>query len=80
MLEAAQWYLKREDPVSARAMLRRLHRLHPQSAAGGVALDILMQRGWLETAASAAAPSTIEPAIQPTPTPPAAPAPTEANP
>jgi outer membrane protein assembly factor BamD (BamD/ComL family) len=71
MLDAANWYLTREDPVSARAMLRRLHRLHPQSAAGGEALDILMQRGWMEGATAAAEVPSTAPSNPTSATPPA---------
>lgn len=47
MLETARWYLIREDPVSARSMLRRLLKKHPQSAAAGVALKTMEEKGWI---------------------------------
>ncbi|MFT3685601.1 MAG: outer membrane protein assembly factor BamD [Phycisphaerales bacterium] len=48
LLEASRWYLKRGDPVSARAELRRLLKVHPRTAAGGKAYDMLKSRGWLQ--------------------------------
>lgn len=47
LLEVAKWYLRRDDPVSARFTLRRLVRLHPSTAAAARALDFMTERGWL---------------------------------
>lgn len=52
LLETAEWYLRRDDPVSARLMLQRLVKRHPESAAAGKAMDILTQRGWLPSKAT----------------------------
>ncbi len=49
MLDTAMWYLKRGDPTSARFVLRRLQRKHPQSIAAGRAIQIMVDRGWLTT-------------------------------
>ena len=62
MFAAAQWYLKRGDPVSARFTFRRLLRKHPNSPAASDALQIMENRGWIE---SAPAESATEP--QPSP-------------
>lgn len=51
MFETAKWYMDRGDPVSARVVLRRLLKNHPQTASGGKAYDLLKARGWLEVAA-----------------------------
>ncbi|MDX2119141.1 MAG: outer membrane protein assembly factor BamD [Planctomycetota bacterium] len=59
MLETARWYFKRKDPVSARLLLTRLVRKHPQTIASGDAIRIMQERGWMAGPASA------------TPTPPA---------
>lgn len=48
LLETANWYLGRGDPVSARVALRRLLRNHPQTASAGVAYEMLKSRGWLQ--------------------------------
>lgn len=48
MLDTAQWYLKRGDPVSARLTLRRLARKHPQTVAASEAFQIMSERAWLE--------------------------------
>lgn len=62
MLEAAKWYLKRGDPVSARAELRRLLKTHPRTASGGKAYDTLRVRGWLEAGDSEPSKPTESPA------------------
>lgn len=46
MLESAKWYLTRHDPVSAKLMLRRLLRKHPDSVAAVRALEIIKENGW----------------------------------
>ncbi|MFG0257432.1 MAG: outer membrane protein assembly factor BamD [Phycisphaerales bacterium JB043] len=47
-METAQWYLKRGENASARYMLHRLMRDHPQSAVATEALVMLQERGWLD--------------------------------
>ncbi len=46
LMEGAQWYLRRDDDVAARYMLRRLIRDHPKSAAAQRALTMLQERNW----------------------------------
>jgi outer membrane protein assembly factor BamD (BamD/ComL family) len=60
LLEVANWYLVRNDPVSARLTLRRLIVKHPQTAAAAQALQTLTERGWidLQSAPAAAAAAT----------------------
>ncbi|HYC99799.1 MAG TPA: hypothetical protein VEB22_01105, partial [Phycisphaerales bacterium] len=48
LLETSRWYMDRGDPVSARVMLRRLLRNHPQTASAARAYEMLKKRGWLE--------------------------------
>lgn len=48
LLETANWYMGRGDPVSARVALRRLLRNHPQTSSAGTAYEMLKSRGWLE--------------------------------
>lgn len=45
-LQNAQWYLNRDDGPSARYVLNRLIRDHPQTAAARDAMGILEERGW----------------------------------
>lgn len=59
LLETANWYLGRGDPVSARVALRRLLRNHPQTASAGTAYEMLKSRGWLEESQPAAHASTV---------------------
>ena len=47
MLNVAEWYLRRSDPVSARLELRRLQRKHPQTVAAAQGREIMTARGWL---------------------------------
>lgn len=48
-LETARWYLQRDDEPSARYTLKRLLRRHPRSAAAQVAIEVMTERGWIET-------------------------------
>jgi tetratricopeptide (TPR) repeat protein len=48
MLTTARWYLKRNDPVSARLTLNRLLLKHPNTASTDVAIDLMNQYGWIE--------------------------------
>jgi len=50
MLETARWYLKRNDRPAAQTTLRRLVKKHPETKAATKALEILVDRGWLEEA------------------------------
>lgn len=45
-LKIAQWYLRRNDPVSARLTLRRLVRQFPGTRSAREGLEILESRGW----------------------------------
>lgn len=56
MLEKARFYIRRGDPVSARAALRRLVKDHPRSVAAVEAEKMLKDRGWT-LATPAAAPA-----------------------
>lgn len=49
MLETARWYLRVDDPVSARLTLNRLVRAHPRTQAAIDAQAIMQPRGWLPT-------------------------------
>jgi len=50
-LDKAKWYLRRGDVVSARFVLRRLRRDYPTTVAATRALEILVERGWIEPGA-----------------------------
>jgi hypothetical protein len=58
MLETARWYLRVDDPVSARLTLNRLVRSHPRTQAAIDAQAIMQPRGWLPTAEQ---PGTLKP-------------------
>jgi outer membrane protein assembly factor BamD (BamD/ComL family) len=60
MLGTADWYLRRDDDVSARLVLRRLVRDHPRTAAAQKALEIIQSKGW--TVQLAGADNTPKPA------------------
>ncbi len=46
LLETAEWYLRRDDEVSARYTLKRLAAAHPRSVAAARARAIMDERGW----------------------------------
>lgn len=46
MLATAEWYFRRDDPVSARFTLRRLVIKHDGTVAAARGLDMLQERGW----------------------------------
>lgn len=48
MLESARWYLQVHDEPSARLVLRRLVRSHPESGAAQQAVRMMTEKGWLE--------------------------------
>lgn len=74
MLETARWYIRREDPVSARYTLRRLLLAHPRTVAAEHALDIMQERGWtLTDERRPPRPSAPEPAAEASPPPEPAP-------
>ncbi|MEZ6210938.1 MAG: outer membrane protein assembly factor BamD [Phycisphaerales bacterium] len=52
-LENARWYLARNEWPSARLVLRRLNREFPSTVAASRARDIMREKGWLESAATA---------------------------
>ena len=70
MLEVASWYLARSDDAAARYTLKRLVRAHPLTAAAQRSLEVLKERGWLDS--SIAIPSS--PTSPGTPTAPNSPA------
>jgi tetratricopeptide (TPR) repeat protein len=90
MLETSRYYLRRDDPVGSRYVLKRLLAAHPQTAAAAEALRVMRERGWIEQPApapgesperfedfgNAASPST--PADTPTPPTPPTPSSTPA--
>ena len=45
-LEKARFYLRRGDPVSARATLRRLVTDHPRSVAAATGMQLMQSKGW----------------------------------
>jgi tetratricopeptide (TPR) repeat protein len=47
MLEKAKFYVRRGDPVSARATLRRLIKDHPRSVAASQGQEIMDERKWM---------------------------------
>lgn len=49
-LTKARWYLRRGDGVSARFMLNRIRRDFPTTTAATRALELLVARGWIDTA------------------------------
>jgi len=57
LLERSKWYLKRADPVSARATLRRLIQRFPTTLSAATALQLMKERDWtLENGAPPAKP------------------------
>lgn len=67
MLDTARWYLRRDDPVSARLTLRRLIRRHPAAVAAVRAQEILDENGWTAQAPAAASPDQPVPEGPPEP-------------
>lgn len=70
MLENARWYLLRDDEVSARFMIKRLLRRHPETVAARRAAELAKERGWALDAPKSPSPL---PADAPTQGPPSAP-------
>jgi len=92
MLETSRWYLRRDDEPSARYTLRKLARKFPQTVAASDALNILREKGWgMGKGASvkhtkrlpSPGPAAAQPAANDAPprplTPPATPAPADAE-
>lgn len=50
LLDTATWYLRTDDPASARYTLTRLIAAHPRSLAATRAREVLEERGWIEPA------------------------------
>ncbi|MEM8835671.1 MAG: outer membrane protein assembly factor BamD [Planctomycetota bacterium] len=50
LLDTANWYLRTNDPASARYTMTRLLATHPRSVAAARAREMLEERGWLEPA------------------------------
>ena len=70
MLQSARWYMKQGDTVSARYTLTRLVEKHPSTAAGTLGLQILTQRGWVDSKTKEPSPAPpAPPAPSPTPIP-----------
>lgn len=79
LLEAAQWYMRRSDPVSARATVARLLKLYPGSGAARAAREMASTNGWklpepTAPGAPTAPPSSAPPAVTPPAAVPGAPA------
>lgn len=53
MLKTGEWYIDRGDETSARFVLKRLLREHPATGGAQTALDIMQDRGWIESPAEA---------------------------
>lgn len=87
MLETSNWYLRRDDPASARLTLKRLVSRYPGTQAALRALAMLEDRGWMPPqsldspeSATAPPPDPAQPAgdaAPPEPAPPPADAPKE---
>jgi outer membrane protein assembly factor BamD (BamD/ComL family) len=71
MLQKSRWYLKRGDSVSARFILRRLTKEHPETVSAGTARTVLTQNGWTLEPPADKPPET--PAPEPAATDPGAP-------
>jgi hypothetical protein len=63
LLETARWYIRRDDPVSARYVLKQLIAKHPLTGAASEGARVLQERGW----AAASSPASPEPAAQTAP-------------
>jgi tetratricopeptide (TPR) repeat protein len=50
MLSTARWYLKQDDYVSGRYVMKRLLARYPSTEAGRRAAETMLERGWIETA------------------------------
>ena len=48
MLVSARWYLERDDPPSARFLLKRILRRYPQTVSGRRAYALLVDNGWAD--------------------------------
>ena len=78
----AEWYLKRDDEVSAKFIMDRLLRRYPESVAARRAFSIMVDRGWIDLdaleagAEPATAAEVADPNLEsaPTPAPPVDPA------
>ncbi|MBU6414046.1 MAG: outer membrane protein assembly factor BamD [Planctomycetes bacterium] len=57
MYETASWYLKKDDPVSARLTLKRLIQAHPGTVAATKAVEDMLARGWLKAPQADAPPA-----------------------
>lgn len=71
MIEVARWYLRRDDPVSARLTLERLQRKHPQTVAASQGRDMMIERGWLKIESDERPPTTKAEAVPASPATPA---------
>jgi tetratricopeptide (TPR) repeat protein len=71
MLEKARFYIRRGDPVSARATLRRLIKDHPRSVAASQGRALMAEKKWIvpQKAASLAPPEGSQPQAPGTGTP-----------
>lgn len=54
MMESANYYFAKDDPVSARYVLKRLLKAHPRTTAAAQALQIMEARGWVKPPAKPA--------------------------
>lgn len=73
LLETSRWYMRRDDPVSARLTMKRLVKRHPLTGAAQEALRIMEENGWgpkppqSETGAAATEPAPAAPATETAP-------------
>lgn len=74
LMESANWYLRRDDDISARYILKRLIREHPKTGAAQKALGLFEKHGWPlgntakpagDSAAAGAAATDAAPAASP---------------
>ncbi len=70
VLQKARWYLRRNDPVSARYALQRVIAKHPQTVSAKTALQMLNDRGWEPAPPPLAKPAAPAPDAPATDTPP----------
>jgi len=67
ILVTAQWYLKRNDPVSARFSLRRLVHKHPRTVAATRARELMNEHNWTKPSDAAPPPEILGPQPQDAP-------------
>lgn len=56
LYNTAEWYIKKDDPVSARLTLKRLIQAHPGTVSATRAVEFMLAQGWLKAPPAEAAP------------------------